>query len=366
MVNKELILDLLNRVGKSKEVQYFTETYSQLENTKFGIIMISSSLSSQITLVLREIELMNQLGIYPFIVLESGVDLHHVQSFPNVKVNKRSSEKFDIDFDALKQALSSKKSPVINYQDTLKHDYITTEAVVRYLLSTFQPEKIIYLDDNGGLKDKDGADLSFINGFELDLMKDRISSSDFDLVCMLRNFLEFITYGSAVITKPEHLLQELLTVKGQGTFIKVHHIINDTFDRSDEHNIAKCLELSFNKRLVAHYFSKPIHDLFYQREFEGVAIIKLLAGKYPYLDKFAVKPLFSGTGLGKSLFHHVLDKYPNLIWRSSLDNPLKTFYFNYSDGHVKTVNWIIYWRGFEKFELDSIIEEVGQLERDII
>lgn len=366
MVNKELILDLLNRVGKSKEVQYFTETYSQLENTKFGIIMISSSLGSQITLVLREIELMNQLGIYPFIVIESGIDLHHFQSFPIVKVNKLSSEKFNIDFDALQQALSSQKSPVINYHDSLKHDSITLEDVVRYLLSTFQTEKIIYLDDNGGLNDKDGADLSFINGFELDLMKDRISSSDFDLVCMLRNFLEFITYGSAVITKPEHLLQELLTVKGQGTFIKVHHIINDTFDRSFEPRIVQCLELSFNNRLVANYFSKPIHDVFYQRDFEGIAIIKLLAEKYPYLDKFAVKPLFAGTGLGKSLFHHVLNKYPNLIWRSSLNNPLKTFYFNYSDGHVKTTDWIVYWRGFEKSELDSIIEEVEQLEKDII
>ena len=152
MVNKELILDLLNRVGKSKEVQYFTETYSQLENTKFGIIMVSCSLGSQITLVLREIDLMNQLGIYPFIVLESGVDLHHFQSFPIVKVNELLPNGFDIDTDVLQQAFSSQKSPVINYKDSLKHDSITLEAIVRYLLSTFQPEKIIYLDDNGGPK----------------------------------------------------------------------------------------------------------------------------------------------------------------------------------------------------------------------
>ena len=366
MVNKELFLELLNRVGKTKEVRYFTETYSQLENTKFGIIIISSSLISDLDLVLKEIQLMNQLGIYPFIIIDSDLDLSAYHSFPVVEINHITHEKIEIDFNALNQSFINKKSPIIRYHDKVNTVNLEMDFVIRYLLSTFQPEKIIYLNQTGSLNDKKGNLISFINGFELDSMKNYLSIIDFDLVCKLRNFLQFITFGSAVITKPEHLLQELLTIKGQGTFIKVHHIINHVLNPSDYRHISKCLELSFNKKLKPNYFSKPIHDLFYQRNFEGVAVIKLLSRQYPYLDKFAVKPLFSGTGLGKSLFHHVLHKYPNLIWRSSLDNPLKTFYFNYSDGHVKTTDWIIYWRGFEKTELDSIFDTVAQLEKDLI
>ncbi|KAJ2818851.1 Amino-acid acetyltransferase, mitochondrial [Coemansia erecta] len=77
------------------------------------------------------------------------------------------------------------------------------------------------------------------------------------------------------------------------------------------------------------------------------------SGKHlPYLDKFAVLPSAQGTGMADILWAQLRRACPSCMWRSRNDNGVNNWYFDRSNGHMRSAalqpgekgtRWVFFW-----------------------
>ncbi|MBI5389775.1 hypothetical protein HZB01_05355, partial [Candidatus Woesearchaeota archaeon] len=169
-----------------------------------------------------------------------------------------------------------------------------------------------------------------------------------------------------VITSAENLLKEIFTIKGSGTFIKYHRIKNTSDPATiNKKKMKALLEDAFGKKLLDTYFEGQFKEIIYEKDYEGVAIMKEVQG-IPYLDKFAVAKAYQGTGLGKSLWNEVIRSYPSLLWRAAATNPFNEVYIRYCDGMIKGTEWIVFWKNLEMDKVIPCIDEIMNREKTMI
>jgi acetylglutamate kinase len=148
-----------------------------------------------------------------------------------------------------------------------------------------------------------------------------------------------------VITSPKNILYELFTVKGKGTLLKYHELaVENDFSKIDEEKLKETIEDAFKKKLKSGYFSQNITQVIYEKSFGGLAMFTKM-GEFDYLDKFAVKKEFQGTGLGKSIWLEIKKNHPSFVWRANPKNPINAFYLKNCDGFKKCGAWNVYWNG---------------------
>ncbi|MEE4311304.1 MAG: hypothetical protein V2J62_05495 [candidate division KSB1 bacterium] len=269
-----------------------------------------------------------------------------------------------IDLEPVNILLDNNITPIISpwcrYSDDILN--INADTVAREVVRAIQPRKFILLTETGGILDRTGAIIPFTN-----LSEDDISHINGGMqlkVREIRQFLEENRECAVVITSAKNLLKEIFTIQGSGTFIKYYQIESTVRD-FDEAKMVKLLEASFDKKLANEYFSTEIKEVFYEKNYEGAAIIKMIDG-INYLDKFVVMKYRQGSGLGKSLMSEVFKKYDSLIWRASSKNQIKGFYEKNSDGMMKKNGWTIFWRNIADDRLIAIVNKVAALEKTMV
>jgi bifunctional N-acetylglutamate synthase/kinase len=227
-----------------------------------------------------------------------------------------------------------------------------------HLVKTIKPKKYILLSESGGILDTEGQLLPFLNISQDQEWTHQVGKTFKKEVKAIQGFIKTVPQTAIVVTSTHHLLQEIFTIKGKGTFIK-HHQIETTSDATDLSikRVTKLLEDAFNKQLTPNYFKQSFKTIMYQKDYEGIAIIQDIAG-IPYLDKFAVSKIHEGTGLGKSLWNAITKTYPQLIWRSTPQNPFNSFYMRECDGCIKYPDWIIYWRQLPEDKILKIASKI--------
>jgi acetylglutamate kinase len=84
-------------------------------------------------------------------------------------------------------------------------------------------------------------------------------------------------------------------------------------------------------------------------EYRATAVLTL-EDQMPYLDKFGVTEKAQGEGLGGSTWLRMKEENPKLFWRSRVNNPINTWYFQEAQGSYQQDEWVVFWYGMESFE----------------
>ncbi len=406
---KDMLLQLIHRIGSKSEFNLYLDLFHKIPKIEFAVIKISGqSLSKNLTVIAEDIAYLNKLDIFPVLIHGAGTELD--KAFSNSrKINGiRITRKEDINkvisiFNDLNEELTQrinelggsadKCGPVFNCQQLLQYGLvgqikqvnrrqieelvnrkvtpvisplgmndgqylnINADTAAKELVRAIQPRKLIMLTETGGILDRNGAVISFINVS----FKEKLKGISGGMALKVQEISEFLKDGldcSVVITSPRNLLKEIFTIRGGGTFIKYHHILSTTHIESlNKQRIIELLEDAFDKNLQGNYINREISEVIYQKDYEGIAIITHI-DNIPYLDKFAVAKFRQGTGLGKSLWTKVIEKYPRLIWRAKPRNPLNIFYMKNCHGLIKDPRWYVYWRNLKRKEILSRVAAV--------
>lgn len=390
-MKKEIVLKFIENVSKTAEVELFWRLFHEVPRLKFALVTINYEvLKNHLEPLAENIALMNQLDLYPILILklqpantpititqpqlkrkftqlsqklcqEVRRKKGHIQIAQNLFTSPlNTKQKFTFNVDRLNTILKRGKTPIISplFLKDGKSELLDAEYLTHYLVQRFKPKKHILLTSQGGILDTQNNVLPFLNMFPDKDWKQTVHPEMKKQTTEIRNFIKNIPNTAVVVTSAEDMLKEIFTIKGHGTFIK-HHQLEFTHKLSPTHKkkIKLLLENAFNKMLVPHYFSQAFKSIIYQKDFEGVAIIQEILG-VPYLDKFAVAKLYEGTGLGKSLWQKTIQKFPTLVWRATPNNPLNSFYCRECDGCIKFENWHIYWTGIPHEKIMPLIEAV--------
>ncbi len=401
-MKKELIT-FIEKTRKGDEFELFLNMFRDINKIKFAVIKISGKvLETKAESLAQDIAFLNQFGIFPIVVHGAGSVLDRKLVFSKKINGFRITSKSDMEiiqktFSEISQDLKQKiiknggkakiaedillcepipelgyvgditeiiisklsemiekgNTPIISPLGLFNgnHLNINADTVAKELVKCIQPKKLIFITETGGILNKKKEIIPFLN----------VSEENFDnitggMLLKVKEIKEYLSEGldtAVVITSPGNLINELFTIKGSGTFIK-YFKINSTGDINDldKSKIKYLLENAFCKTLVPEYFNSQIKEVFYEKNYEGIAVIKELSN-IPYLDKLAVLKSCQGTGLGKSLWNSVLKKYPKLILRASIANPLNSFYAKECDGFVKGSEWNVYWKGLSWHEAET-------------
>lgn len=412
---KDIIFKFLKKIDKP-EFKLFLNLFSNLPKIKFAVIKISGkALEDHLELIAEDIAFLNKLGIYPIIVHGCGSTLDkrlpESEKIDGIRITKKEDMKviqssFKEIADSLKENIIEKggKAEIVEdlfYCEQLEQYgfvgkikkiklskikslidlnitpiisplgdssvgklNINADNVAKELVKIIEPKKFIFLTKTSGILDSKGKLIPFLN-----LSGNVFENITGGMLLKVKEIKDFLSSGvdyEVVITNPKNLIKELFTIKGGGTYIK-YHTINQTSDVNsiDKEKVKWTLEDAFDKTLVEDYFENGIKEVFYEKEYEGVAIINEINGM-PYLDKFAVAKSYQGTGLGKSLWDRVIKEYPKLIWRSSADNSINTFYTKLCDGVIKNCEWNFYWKNLSNNEIMSTIDLVIKKKKTLI
>ncbi|HED07183.1 MAG TPA: GNAT family N-acetyltransferase [Ignavibacteria bacterium] len=412
---KDIIFNFLKKIDKP-EFKLFLNLFSNLPKIKFAVIKISGkALEDHLELIAEDIAFLNKLDIYPIIVHGCGSTLDkrlpESEKIDGIRITKKEDMKviqssFKEIADSLKENIIEKggKAEIVEdlfYCEQLEQYgfvgkikkiklskikslidlnitpiisplgdssvgklNINADNVAKELVKIIEPKKFIFITKTSGILDSKGKLIPFLN-----LSGNVFENITGGMLLKVKEIKDFLSSGvdyEVVITNPKNLIKELFTIKGGGTYIK-YHTINQTSDVNsiDKEKVKWTLEDAFDKTLVEDYFENGIKEVFYEKEYEGVAIINEINGM-PYLDKFAVAKSYQGTGLGKSLWDRVIKEYPKLIWRSSADNSINTFYTKLCDGVIKNCEWNFYWKNLSNNEIMSTIDLVIKKKKTLI
>ncbi|MBI5226700.1 acetylglutamate kinase [Candidatus Micrarchaeota archaeon] len=226
---------------------------------------------------------------------------------------------------------------------------VNADTLSRQVVRHIKPQKFILITSTGGILDASGKIISTIDvqrelpqmlqsGLITEGMKVKVGE--------IKRLLDEVPQTVVEICAPDKLLQELFTIKGSGTLLRsgANLVSARSFRSLNSSAIRQLLEESFGKKLVADYFRQSVELVLLEKSYAGVAIVKTLNGEH-YLDKFAIRQKAQSTGLSKIIWQEIKRAYPQLIWRSSVNNPVNPWYLKQADGAHKQGGWIVFWYG---------------------
>lgn len=399
---KSLLLKFLHKVGKPSEIELFWNKFRQVPRIHFALIRIEYDvLDDTIEELAENISYMVHLNIYPVLLLDlstkTNEDGHHQRIsdaqasklFPilserliaemakhdcagEVVIDATNAEskrqhQWELHVEKLQDTLDKDMVPIISPFSKRKKRriYLDPSELCRLYLNRLTPLKYIQLIAEGGILNCQEHIIPFLNLSQRTDWKD-VHPDMKPLVKEVRQLFKTIPDCAAIFTSTRHLLQEIFTIKGSGTYIKMHNILATSKVRDlNIERLRLLLEDAFSKNLVDDFFTDKFKMIFYEKDYEGVAIIKNLKG-IPYLDKLAVSPISEGTGLGKSLWVTISNAYPKLIWRASPKNPLNSFYLRECHGCIKFPRWHVYWRHLDEAEILPSVKRVLEIRSTMI
>jgi hypothetical protein len=252
------------------------------------------------------------------------------------------------------------------------------------LVGALLPRKLVFLRGAGGLGPSGGSRIELSPGHYLPVHESGIGvinlrsdeapliSGDFLVpaevpwLSRCRYLLERleergITSSTISIASPLSLLQELFTVRGEGTLVKLGAQIETlpSYEDVDLDRLSALIRESFGRPILPHLFQRAPLALYLERDYRGLALVEEGCLGAAYLSKFAVSPIARGEGLGQDLWWSVARAHPAFYWRSRGDNPINSWYAAVCDGMQRSENWNVYWRGIP-------IETLAETVRDAL
>lgn len=249
---------------------------------------------------------------------------------------------------------------------------MNADAATRLLVQTVQPLKIIFLVDSGGLLGADGSVIDSINlvsDYEDLTTQDWVHSGMRLKLAEIKRLLDHSPDSTSVsITSPSALIRELFTHGGAGTIVRRGERIYKLTDKStvDRHRLHGLIESAFRRRLDPSWWDQlRLLAAYLSEDYRAAAVVAEVDG-FVYLDKFAVEETVRGTGIGRTVWEHMVRDYPTIFWRSRPDNSFNAFYGEECDGSVKRGGWAIFWRGEHDFDrIAPAVKRLAELPPDL-
>lgn len=401
---------LLSNLEEGREVRTYLRQFSKAGSGCFAVIKVGGALVARETEALGErLALLQALGLIPIVVFGSGPQLDarleaagiSSERIDNLRVTPeaaiaiiaeeatstglalseaiaeaggraslapasiihanaidesrfgRVGAAIDVRRKALDQIMASGSIPLIScacMDESGRLLNVNADDVARAITQAVRPQKIVFLTSTGGLLNGDDELIDAINlesDYEALSQAPWIHSGMALKLDMIKRLLDGLPLSSSVsITTTDRLMKELFTHGGAGTLIRRGESIHVT-EKADTEHITPLLEEAFGKALRQDYWDDtPVSYTIHTEKFRAAAIVSTFRGR-PCLDKFAVSQSARGEGLAKTVWRLLIEKSPQIIWRTRQDNPFNGFYLSVADGFLRQGPWLILWSGRE-------------------
>jgi len=377
----ETVLTFLESVGRPSEAEFYLGLFRKLPKESFAIVVMGeAALSSLQGSIVEQLRFLADLDLRVAIVLGAWSKGHSDAAAETLALalmrRGLAPPHFLLDQPGLGQALTGalrrKEIPLVtaNVDDPFGR--------IGRLARELETRKVVVLRQQGGLGPHDvqrielgsghflpahGGGISVIN---LRTDHDALTASgllpaaDTELLTSIRTILEDANLPSTTlsVTSPLALLNELFTVRGAGTLVKLGSAIHRTtsYEDIDRERLAQLLESSFKRTLVPGFFESSPKAIYLEEGYRGAAILQR-GHQGAYLAKFAVEPLAQGEGIGQDLWRAMQRDEPRLYWRSRPNNPILSWYQTVCDGFVRDRDWAIFWRGYTADTVPELVRD---------
>ena len=265
----------------------------------------------------------------------------------------------DIDLEMLRSSVRSNSLPIVScLGETAEGQIVNINADVaaHKLAREIEPFKIVFLTSTGGLLNQHGRIIESVNlaeDYDFLLSRDWVHSGMRVKLEQIKGLLDELPLSTSVsITTPDHLAKELFTHRGSGTLVRRGEEILRYSDAReiDGERIERLLESCFKRQLTPGYWDEKSFYRFYVSDQYRATAILTLEEEVPYLDKFGVTEKAQGEGLGGSIWMRMKQENPRLFWRSRVENPINSWYFEEAQGSYRHDDWVVFWYGMDSFD----------------
>lgn len=383
----ETVLTFLESVGRRSEAELYLSLFRKLPKESFAIVVVGeAALSSLRGSVVEQLRFLADLDLGVAIVLGTwsqgeSEEAAETMAFSLMR-RALTPAHFLLDQPGLGQALMTalrrKEVPLVKVN--VSDPFVRIGALAEQLGT----RKIVLLRRQGGLGPHDVQRIELGSGHFLpahaggisvvNLRTDHdalmasglLAPADVDLLASVRTILERANLPSTTlsVTSPLALLNELFTVRGAGTLVKLGSAIHrhTRYADVDQNRLALLLESSFKRPLVPGFFDTAPIAIYLEEGYRGAAIVQP-GHRGAFLTKFAVDPLAQGEGIGQDLWRAMYREQPRLYWRSRSQNPIHSWYQTVCDGFHRDGEWSVFWRGYPAKLVPNLVKDA--LGRDI-
>ncbi len=377
----ETVLTFLASVGRRSEAEFYLRLFRQLPKESFALVLIRQpALHSAPGSFVEQLRFLADLGLVAPIVLGAwsprGVDAAAADLADDLARRELDTVRYDLAkpdlAEALIRSLNERVIPLVCAHQTEPFE------IIGQLARRLQTRKLVVLRREGGLGPHGLRTIEVGPGHELpvhsggisvvNLRADRdalVSSGrlpprDKKLLTAIHKLLEHTESPRTTlsVTSPLSLLNELFTVKGAGTLVKLGSAIQrfNSYAELDRVRLTALLESSFKRKLKLSFFEAAPEAIYLEEHYRGAALVQPGVGGV-FLSKFAVDPVAQGEGIGQDLWRAMYRDTPRLYWRSRPNNTILGWYKSVCDGFTHQGDWAVFWRGYAPKELEAVISD---------
>jgi bifunctional N-acetylglutamate synthase/kinase len=276
----------------------------------------------------------------------------------------------------IRSAIAGGAMPVItSLGQTMDGQIVNQNAddAVRVLVEAFQPYKIVFLTEAGGVLDSNGKRIETINlATDADLLATApwITGGMRVKLNAIADLLAHASPDTSVsMTVPSGLAQELFTHTGNGTLVRLGERIEvfETKEGVDRSRLEALVSSAFGRPVLKGWWDGlDLEAAIISERYRAAAVVSDMGDVF-YLDKYVVEAEARGEGLSQAVWRHLTERFSALVWRSRAENPINAFYMKSCDGHVRSGRWLVFWIGvpFERLAhglVDEVISKPETLE----
>ncbi len=279
-------------------------------------------------------------------------------------------------------ALKNKELPILCSMAETEDGQIlnvNADVVAAALAREFEPLKVIYLSEKGGLFDADAKLISHINleaEYDSYMKQPWVKYGTKLKIVEAKKVLDGLPKRSSVaITHPQNLGKELFTHTGGGTLIRNGGSVKEV-SSYDDLDVSAITEAIARDRGVDSHDSVSNYiknlknrafEVFHDDTMGVVAVVYPPAsdGEFAQLSVFSSTKDASLTNVNDLVFDRIKEKYPKMYWivENSHQNTVK-WNLERTDGFLRRENEIFCWRGAaespEIFELLQTYQKEGR------
>jgi GNAT superfamily N-acetyltransferase len=377
----ETVLTFLASVGRRSEAEFYLRLFRQLPKESFALVMVRhAALHSVPGSFVEQLRFLADLGLVAPIVLGAwspqGADTAAADLADDLGRRELDTVRYDLErpdlAEVLALALKNRTIPLVCSREADPFERIGQ------LAHRLQTRKLVVLRREGGLGPHGVPAIEVAPGHELpvhsggisvvNLRADRdalvasghLTPRDSKLLACIQTLLEHTASASTTlsVTSPLSLLNELFTVKGAGTLVKLGSSIQrlGSYAQLDRARLTNLLESSFKRNLKTTFFETAPEAIYLEEHYRGAALVQP-GVRGAFLTKFAVDPVARGEGIGQDLWRAMYRDTPRLYWRSRPDNAILGWYKSVCDGFMHHGEWAVFWRGYPPQELAEVVSD---------
>lgn len=384
--SKQFVRTFLQSIARPRDAELYLGLFQKLPKASFAVIGAESAVIERaLGLVVEPVRFLRQLGLYPILAVnlfDRSAQPAATQLLAGLHQAGVSADRFAAEHPALsEQVTRSLKANTVAVVDFANLPDPFTR--LQELTIALQSRKLMLLRSAGGLGPKERGLLRITDTHQL-LLGERgisvlnlradyapllegesLSADERDILRHVKTLHDAYPSLQTSITSPLHMLGELFSVRGTGTFIKTGNNIQRwaSFGDLDAARLRQLLDDTFGRKVKPEFFEAETSSIYLEGDYRAVAI--LLAGHAPgggcpapkFLTKFAVGRTAQGEGVGRDLWEEVIREHPSLYWRARVNNPVAPWYASQCDGMQREGDWQVFWRGVSTNDIPAFVRD---------